>query len=71
MNSSVLTVLIVAVAALGFGGLKFLYDAVDRYTDESARTPGLIAGISCLVIATFLLVLAAVMTRRDGGPPHA
>ena len=71
MDKSVLTLLSAAAAVLGIAGLWFLFGAVDRFTNDNARTPALIAGISCIVLATGLVVLAAVMARKGGGPPHA
>ncbi len=56
----------VAVVGLGIAGINFLANASSSSTliAESSRTPSLVAGLTCLGLATGILVLGIVMFRK-------
>jgi hypothetical protein len=63
--------LAIAVIALTIAGFYFLSVAADTDVSISrdSRTPGLVAGLSCLALAVGLLVLGILTQRnRSDGP---
>ena len=66
MKNPMVWLIAVAVVGLGIAGISFLANASSGSTliAEQSRTPSLVAGISCLVLATGVLVLGAVMFRK-------
>jgi hypothetical protein len=65
MKNQVFLLITVGAIALGIAGIWFLYFAVSEYTRETARTPALISGITCLVLATGMVGLAVYYSRRQ------
>ena len=54
----------VAVVGLGIAGYSFCRFATDIMANSEDKTRSLVAGITCLVLATGLLVLGAFMFRK-------
>jgi len=57
---------LIPVAVLGFGiaGIVFFSFSVDKDARVETRTPSMVAGITCLVLSTGILVLGAFMFRK-------
>jgi len=65
MRHTLLWLNIGAVVVLGIAGIAFFGGAVEaRPMLNEARTASLVAGITCLVLATVLLVLAVFAFRK-------
>jgi hypothetical protein len=66
----------VTVPILLISGIVFISNATGFHVPSDARTPGMIGGIFCLILACSLLVFGIFMSRqRDGSahpplPPH-
>ncbi len=56
----------VAVVGLGIAGFRFLANASSSSAliAESSRTPSLVAGLTCLGLATVILILGIIMFRK-------
>jgi hypothetical protein len=55
---------VVAVLGLGIAGIVFFSFAVETMARPETRTPALVAGITCLVLATGILVLGVFSFRK-------
>ena len=66
MKHPLLPLIVIAVVGLGIAGVVFINSAASSSSQVVAesRTPALVGGITCLVIATGLLVLGLFMFRK-------
>jgi len=68
MKKPLFVLVAAAVVGLGIAGITFLATAssTNAMVAEQSRTPSLVAGITCLVLATGILVFGVtVLQRRD------
>ena len=57
----------IAALLLGLSGLMFLMEASEPHVDQSARTHGLVSGITCLVLSTIILLYVLTITKPAKG----
>lgn len=71
MVKQLVWLIVVAVVGLGGMGFSFLMTATSSSSlvTEDIRRNGLIAGITCLVLATGLVMFSAVRFGRDSWTP--
>jgi hypothetical protein len=72
MIKQIVWLTVVAVVALAGMGFSYLGTATNssRIVAEDVRRNGLIAGITCLVLATGLVVFSAFRFGRGSGTPR-
>ena len=64
MNSAMFWLIAVVVVGFGIAGFSFIATAAATFTETEARTPATIGGVTCLVLATGILI-AAVFAFRN------
>lgn len=66
MNHPLLWLIVLMVVGLAIAGIVFLNSAASSHpgVQDASRTPALVGGITCLVIATGLLMLGLFMFRQ-------
>jgi hypothetical protein len=60
----------VTVPILLISGIVFISNATGFHVPSDARTPGMIGGIFCLILACSLLVFGIFMSRQRDGSAH-
>ncbi len=67
MNSTLLGTLTLVILGLLIAGITFITwscQSVYSLGGETARTPALVGGITCLILSVGLLVFAIIMSSR-------